>query len=132
MLRDVVLIITAEVQSRDMTYTCTWTSRFPGIHQSFQSPLWMSPSPAFFFFFKFYFIFKLYIIVLVLPSIKMNPPQVYMCAPPWTLLPPPSPYHPSRSTQCTSPKHPVSCILFNFLVRLLAPTLIHHLRQLWC
>ena len=30
-----------------------------------------------FFFFKFYFIFKLYIIVLVLPNIKMNPPQVY-------------------------------------------------------
>ena len=28
-------------------------------------------------FFKFYFIFKLYIIVLVLPNIKMNPPQVY-------------------------------------------------------
>ena len=33
-------------------------------------------------FFKFYFIFKLYITVLVLPNIKMNPPQVYMCAPP--------------------------------------------------
>ena len=28
------------------------------------------------FFFLFYFIFKLYIIVLVLPNIKMNPPQV--------------------------------------------------------
>ena len=25
-------------------------------------------------------------------------------------LPPPSPYHPSGSSQCTSPKHPVSCI----------------------
>ena len=24
--------------------------------------------------------------------------------------PPPSPYHPSGSFQCTSPKHPVSCI----------------------
>ena len=46
-------------------------------------------------FFKFYFIFKLYIIVLVLPNIKMNPPQVYMCSPSWTLLPPPSPCHPS-------------------------------------
>ena len=42
----------------------------------------------FFFFLKFYFIFKLYIIVLVLPNIKMNPPQVYMCSPSWTLLPP--------------------------------------------
>ena len=28
-------------------------------------------------FFKFYFIFKLYLIVLILPNIKMNPPQVY-------------------------------------------------------
>ena len=35
----------------------------------------------FFFFLKFYLIFKLYIIVLVLPNIKMNPPQVYMCSP---------------------------------------------------
>ena len=33
------------------------------------------------FFFKFYFIFKLYITVLVLPNIKMNLPQVYMCSP---------------------------------------------------
>ena len=32
-------------------------------------------------FFKFNFIFKLYIIILVLPNIKMNPPQVYMCSP---------------------------------------------------
>src|SRR5574337_175386 len=40
----------------------------------------------------------------------MNPPQVYMCFPSRTLLPPPSPYHPSGSSQCTSPKHPVSCI----------------------
>ena len=37
----------------------------------------------------------------------MNPPQVYMCSPSWTLLPPPSPHHPSGSSQCTSPKHPV-------------------------
>ena len=61
------------------------------------------------FFYLFNFILKLYIIVLVLPNIKMNPPQVYMCSPSWTLLSPPSPYHPSGSSQCTSPKHPVSC-----------------------
>ena len=60
--------------------------------------------------FKFYFIFKLYNIVLVLPNIEMNPPQVYMCSPSWTLLPPPYPYHPSGSSQYTSSKHPVSCI----------------------
>ena len=29
----------------------------------------------------------------------MNPPQVYMYSPSWTLLPPPSPYHPSGSFQ---------------------------------
>ena len=49
-------------------------------------------------------------IVLVLPYINMNPPQVCTCSPYWTLLPPPSPYHPSGSSHCTSPKHPVSCI----------------------
>ena len=63
-----------------------------------------------FLFFKFYFIFKLYNIVLVLPNIEMNLPQVYICSPSWTLLPPPSPYHPSGSSQCTSPRHPVPCI----------------------
>ena len=45
--------------------------------------------------------------MLVLPYINMNPPQVYTCSPSRTPLPPPSPYHPSGSSQCTSPKHPV-------------------------
>ena len=66
------------------------------------------PNIVFCFFWKFYFIFKLYNIVLVLPNIEMNPPQVYMCSPSWSLLSPP--YHPSGSSQCTSPKHPVLCI----------------------
>ena len=48
--------------------------------------------------------------VLVLPYINMNPPPVYTCSQSWTPLPPPSPYHLSGSSQCTSPKHPVSCI----------------------
>ena len=30
--------------------------------------------------------------------------------PSWTAFPPPSLYHPSGSSKCTSPKHPVSCI----------------------
>ena len=47
---------------------------------------------------------------MVLPYINMNLPQVYMCSSSWTLLPPSSPYHPSGSSQCTSPKHPVSFI----------------------
>ena len=54
--------------------------------------------------------FLLYNIVLVLPHINMNPPWVYTCSQSWTPLPPPSPYHPSGSSQCTSPKLPVSCI----------------------
>ena len=47
---------------------------------------------------------------MVLPYINMNPPWVYTCSPSWTPLPPPSLYHPSGSSQCTSPEHPVSCI----------------------
>ena len=50
-----------------------------------------------------FFFFLLYSIVLVLPYTNMNPPWVYTCSPSWTLLPPPSPYHPSGSSQCTSP-----------------------------
>ena len=42
--------------------------------------------------------------------INMNPPRVYTCSPTWNPLPPPSPYHPFGSSQCTSPKQPVSCI----------------------
>ena len=64
---------------------------------------WVAKSPPVFF-------FKLYNIVLVLSYINMNLPQVYTCSPSWTPLPPPSPYHPFGSSQCTSPKHPVSCI----------------------
>ena len=59
---------------------------------------------------SFIFFFLLYNIVLVLPYINMNPPWVYTCSPSWNPLPHPSPYHPSGSSQCTSPKHPVSCI----------------------
>ena len=44
----------------------------------------------------FVLIFKLYNIVLVLPYFSMNPPQVCTRSPSWTLLPPPSPYHPYK------------------------------------
>ena len=47
---------------------------------------------------------------MVLPYINMNLLQVYTCSPSWTTLLPSSPYHPSGSSQCTSPKHPVSYI----------------------
>ena len=69
------------------------------------------------FFLNFILFLKFYIIVLVLPNIKMDPPQVYMCSPPWTLLPPPSPYHPSGSSQCTSPKHPLKTQLIKHFIQ---------------
>ena len=47
---------------------------------------------------------------MVLPYINMNLPQVYTCSPSWTVLTPPSPYHPFGSSQCTSPMQPVLCI----------------------
>ena len=49
----------------------------------------------------------------------MNLPRVYTCSPSWTPLPPPSPYHPSGSSQCTNPKHPVSCIELGLVIHFL-------------
>ena len=68
------------------------------------------PPTLYYFFFSVLFIYLRYNIVLVLPYIDMNPPWVYMCSPSWNPLPAPSPSHPSGSSQCTSPEHPVSCI----------------------
>ena len=67
---------------------------------------------CFVFLFLFYFINWRLITILwwFWPYIDMNQPRVYMCPPSWTPLPPPFPSHPSGSSQCTSPKHPVSCI----------------------
>ena len=72
-------------------------------------------------FLKFFIIiiFLLYSIVLVLPYINMHPPRVYTCSPSSTPLPLPSPYHPSGSSQCTSPKLPVSCIEPGLAIRFL-------------
>ena len=54
---------------------------------------------------------KLNQLTLIIVLCKSDfPPQVYTCSPSWTPLPPPSPYHPYGSSQCTNPKHPVSCI----------------------
>ena len=60
-----------------------------------------------------------YNIVLVFPYINMNPPRVYTCSPSQPPLPPPSLYHPSGSSWCTSPKHPVSCIKPGLVVHFL-------------
>ena len=64
-------------------------------------------------------IFLLYNTVLVLLYVDMNPPQVYMSSQSWTPLPPLSPCHLSGSSQCTSPKHPVSCIEHRLVIHFL-------------
>jgi len=72
----------------------------------------VGPPPYYYFLNKFiYFNWRLITLQYCIgfPYINMNPPQVYTCYPYWTPLPPPSMYHPSGSSQCTSPKHPVSC-----------------------
>ena len=91
---------------------CLWEEASPrSSYSAIMSPL----NQSFFFLLLlflnyYYYFFLLYNIVLVLPYINMNPPRLYTCSPSWTPLPPPSPYHPSGSSQCTSPKLPVSCI----------------------
>ena len=50
-----------------------------------------------------------------MPHINMNPPRAYTCSPSWTPLPSSSPYHPSRSSQCTSPKDSVSNLDWQFI-----------------
>ena len=68
---------------------------------------------------RIFFSFLLYNTVLVLPCIDLNLPWMYMSSQLWTPLPPPSPYHLSGSSQCTSPKHPVSCIKPRLAIRFL-------------
>ena len=67
-----------------------------------------------FFFIYFYQLEANYFTVLqwFLPYIDINQPWIYMCSPSRSPLPPPSPSHPSGSSQCTSPEHVsrVSCI----------------------
>ena len=63
-------------------------------------------------------------IILVLPYINMHLPWVYTCSPSCTPLPLPSPYHPSGSSQCTSPKLLVSCIEPGLAIRFLYDILL--------
>ena len=101
------------VQDGELMYTC---GRSP------KGYLLANSSIPFFslFFFNFYFYFiLLYNTVLVLPYIDMNPPQVYMSSQSWTPLPPPTPYHLSGSSLCTSPYHPESCIEHRVVIHFL-------------
>ena len=62
-----------------------------------------------FFFFFFNIILFLNFTILIGYAIYRNESTTGIHVFP-ILNPPPSPYHPSGSSQCTSPKHPVSCI----------------------
>ena len=64
----------------------------------------------FFFFFNFYFILLYNYCIGFAIHQHESAMVVYTCSQSWTPIPLPSPYHPSGSSQCTSPKHPVSCI----------------------
>ena len=100
---------------------CSSTSLLENLLYCYKRSLGSKSFEVFFFFFfsiLFYF-FLLYNIVLVLPYINMHLPRVYMYSPSWTPLPPPSPYHPSGSSQCTSPKLPVSWIKPGLAIRFL-------------
>ena len=79
--------LVAEQQHKCFTILCQFL--LCNIHTKF----------SFFFlcFLKFYFIFKLYNIVLVLPNIKMNPPQVYTC------------FHPEPPSLLLSHTIPLGC-----------------------
>ena len=59
-----------------------------------------------------------YFIILwwFLPYTDMNQPQVYVCLPSRTPLPPPSPSHPSGLSQCTGFEGPVLCIKLGLVI----------------
>ena len=70
-------------------------------------PLYICITYSFFFFFSFIFSSRLITLQYCsgfLPYIDMNQPWIYMCSPSRSPLPPPSPSHPSGSSQCTSPE----------------------------
>ena len=76
------------------------------------SPASINKTQLYFIFFHFTYFLRLitikYCISFVIHWYESS--TVYMCSQSWSPLPPPSPFHPSGSSQCTSPEHPVSCI----------------------
>ena len=70
------------------------------------------------FFFFLIFIFTLFYFT-ILYWFCHTLTRVYMSSQSWTPLPPSSPYHLSGSSQCTSPKHPVSCIESRLVIHFL-------------
>ena len=76
---------------------------------------WHMPwvSVYFLFLFIYFYLFLLYFTLqyyIGFPIYWHESATVYMSSQSWTPLPPPTSYHLSGSSPCTSPKHPVSCI----------------------
>ena len=65
----------------------------------------LSDLTFFFFFFNFIFFLNLKHCISFAKHQNKSTTGIHMLP-----IPLPSPHHPSRSSQCTSPKHPVSCI----------------------
>ena len=90
----------------------TYTFCFKHLRDAFQ--IFVLPY-SFFFFCPFLLFSPIYfyqleanyltILQWFLPYIDMNQPWIYMCSPSRSSLPPPSPSHPSGSSQCTSPEY---------------------------
>ena len=89
------------------------------ISQSTILSFWKTQRTLVYFFLFLFYCILLYNTVLVLAYIDMNLPWVYISSQTWTPRPPPTPHHPSGSSPCTSPKHPVSCIKHRLAIRFL-------------
>ena len=111
-----------ETAGKNIAWICC-TQEFPGasnhspglafhflrIYHSFFFFHFLNVQFFFVVFFNYYYLFTLQYCI-GFANINMHPPRVYTCSQSWIPLPPPSPYHPSGSSQCTRPKHPVSWI----------------------
>ena len=101
---------------RVFCFVCSgWIGWIPMFDHTFQQKFDVSFIHKYFFLFFLNLFFYLFILFFTLKycicfAIHQHLPWVYMCSSSWTPLPPPSPYHPSGSSQCTSPKPPASCI----------------------
>ena len=108
------------VSIKEFRSELNWQKFLPEVSKNFSGVEVIGKQFIYFCFLNFIIIIiLLYNIVLILPYINMHPPWVYTCSPSWNPLPPPSPYHPSGSSQCTTPKLLVSCIEPGLVIRFL-------------